>query len=63
MICEIEDKIFTVEPADFEQLALEVFQFQYNNNAIYQQYVNALGIVGSNVRSIDQIPFFADQVF
>jgi hypothetical protein len=29
MICEIEDKIFTVEPADFEQLALEIFQFEY----------------------------------
>ncbi len=63
MICEIEDKIFTVEPADFEQLALEVFQFQYNNNAIYQQYVNALSIVGSNVRSIDQIPFLPIRFF
>jgi hypothetical protein len=63
MICEIEDKIFTVEPADFEQLALDVFQFQYNNNAIYQQYVNALSIVGSNVRSIDQIPFLPIRFF
>jgi hypothetical protein len=63
MICEIEDKIFTVEPADFEQLALEVFQFQYNNNAIYQHYVNALSIVGSNVRSVDQIPFLPIRFF
>ncbi|MBO9203967.1 MULTISPECIES: LuxE/PaaK family acyltransferase [Niastella] len=63
MICEIEDKIFTLEPVDFEQLALEVFQFQYNNNAIYQQYVNALSIVGSSVRSIDQIPFLPIRFF
>ncbi len=63
MICEIEDKIFTVETADFEQLALEVFQFQYNNNAIYQQYVNALSIVGSNVRSVEQIPFLPIRFF
>src|SRR5688572_19725230 len=63
MICEIEDKIFTVETADFEQLALEVFKFQYNNNAIYQQYVNALSIVGSNVRSVDQIPFLPIRFF
>jgi len=63
MICEIEDKIFTVETADFEQLALEVFHFQYNNNAIYQQYVNALSIVGSNVRSVDQIPFLPIRFF
>ncbi|WP_205510147.1 LuxE/PaaK family acyltransferase [Longitalea arenae] len=63
MICEIEDKIFTVEPADFEQLALETFQFQYNNNAIYQQYVNALSIVGSKVRSVEQIPFLPIRFF
>ena len=63
MICEIEDKIFTVEPADFEQLALEIFQFQYNNNAIYQHYVNALSIVGSNVRSVDKIPFLPIRFF
>ncbi|WP_207514268.1 LuxE/PaaK family acyltransferase [Longitalea luteola] len=63
MICEIEDKIFTVEPADFEQLALEVFQFQYNNNAIYQHYVNALSIVGSGVRSVEQIPFLPIRFF
>jgi len=63
MICEIEDKIFSLEPVDFEQLALEIFQFQYNNNAIYQQYVKALSIVGSKVRSIDQIPFLPIRFF
>lgn len=63
MICELEDKIFTVEPADFEHLALEIFQFQYNNNAIYQQYVNALSIVGPAIHSIDQIPFLPIQFF
>jgi len=63
MICELEGKIFTVEHPDFEQLALEIFQFQYNNNAIYQQYVNALSIVGPTVRSIDSIPFLPIQFF
>jgi hypothetical protein len=63
MICEIEDKIFTVEPADFEQLALEIFQFQYQNNPVYQQYVNALSIVGPKVRSLSQIPFLPIQFF
>jgi hypothetical protein len=63
MICELEDKIFTAERSDFEQLALEIFQFQYNNNAIYQQYVNALSIVGPKVQSIQQIPFLPIQFF
>jgi hypothetical protein len=57
MICEIEDKIFTAEPADFEQLALEVFRFQYQYNPIYQQYVKALSIVGPEVQTLRQIPF------
>jgi phenylacetate-coenzyme A ligase PaaK-like adenylate-forming protein len=63
MICETEDKIFTAEPADFEQLALEIFHFQYNHNPVYQQYVKALSIVGRNVRSIDKIPFLPIQFF
>jgi hypothetical protein len=63
MICEIEDKIFTTEPADFEQLALEIFHFQYENNPIYQQYVKALSIVGPEVRSLTQIPFLPIRFF
>lgn len=63
MICETEDKIFTVEPADFEQLALEIFQFQYNHNPLYQQYVKALSIVGREVRALNQIPFLPISFF
>lgn len=63
MICESEDKIFSIEQPDFEQLALEIFQFQYNNNAIYQQYVNAVSTVGPNITSVAQIPFLPIQFF
>jgi Acyl-protein synthetase, LuxE. len=63
MICETEDKIFTVEPADFEQLALEIFHFQYNHNLIYQQYVKALFTVGREVRSLNTIPFLPISFF
>lgn len=63
MICEIEDKVFTVEPADFEELALEMFRFQYANNPVYEQYVNAMGVVGSSVQSLSQIPFLPIQFF
>src|SRR6266487_1656752 len=63
MICELDDKIFSVEQPDFEELALEVFQFQYNNNAIYQHYVKALSIVGPHVKSVNQIPFLPIQFF
>jgi phenylacetate-coenzyme A ligase PaaK-like adenylate-forming protein len=63
MICETEDKIFTTKPADFEQLALEVFHFQYTNNPVYQQYVKALSIVGPEVSSLNKIPFLPIRFF
>ncbi len=63
MICEFEDKVFTLEPADFEGLALEIFRFQYQNNPVYQQYVNTMGVVGDTVQHTRQIPFLPIQFF
>lgn len=63
MICEHEDKIFSTDPGSFESLALEIFNFQYNNNAIYRKYVNALQKVGENVHSLVDIPFLPIQFF
>ena len=62
MICEFEDKIFTVQPTGFDQLALEIFQFQYQNNPVYQQYVNLLPSVG-RPSSVEQIPFLPIRFF
>lgn len=57
------DKVLTVQTADFEELALEIFHFQYNNNPIYQQYTNALGIRPGQVSSLIQIPFLPIRFF
>jgi phenylacetate-coenzyme A ligase PaaK-like adenylate-forming protein len=63
MICEHEDKIFSTDHGSFESLALEIFNFQYNNNAIYRKYVNALQKVGEDVHSLVDIPFLPIQFF
>lgn len=63
MICEHEDKIFSTDHGSFDTLALEIFNFQYNNNAIYRKYVNALQKVGEDVHSLVDIPFLPIQFF
>jgi phenylacetate-coenzyme A ligase PaaK-like adenylate-forming protein len=56
-------KIFTVNDQGFEPLALEVFRFQYHNNPVYHEYVNALQVNVQEVRSVVQIPFLPIRFF
>lgn len=56
-------KIFTVKEKDFEPLALEIFRFQYGNNPVYHEYVNALHINAQSVKSVVQIPFLPIRFF
>ena len=56
-------KIFTVKEKDFEPLALEIFRFQYGNNPVYHEYVNALHINAQAVSSVVQIPFLPIRFF
>lgn len=63
MICEHEDKVFSVDKPGFEALALEIFRFQYEHNPVYQQYAKTLGRVGAQVSSINQIPFLPVGLF
>ena len=56
-------KIFNVTPADFGALALELFHFQYKNNAVYREYVDTLNVSPSTVLSLPQIPFLPIRLF
>lgn len=47
----------------FEKKALEVFRFQYANNAIYKNYINALKVNVDKVHSLEQIPFLPIRFF
>lgn len=59
-----ERKIFTISTeTEFENLALEVFHFQYNNVDIYRTYVDLLKVNPNRVRKIEQIPFLPIQFF
>ncbi len=56
-------KIFTYAPQNFEALALEIFNFQYDNNILYKQYVNQLQIDRSKINTLEKIPFLPIQFF
>jgi hypothetical protein len=54
----IEAGIFkNLTKTEFENLALEIFLFQYEKNKVYTEYVNALGINVSSVSKLTEIPF------
>ncbi len=63
MISKYEDKVFLTDPAAFDELALEIFRFQYQNNPVYNQYVKALHLVGEDVRDVLDIPFLPIRFF
>ncbi|TMI97981.1 MAG: acyl transferase [Bacteroidetes bacterium] len=63
MNSEWHDKIFSVTESRFRQLALDIFHFQYEDNKVYNSYVNALGISPSTVDEIEKIPFLPISFF
>jgi len=63
MQCQWKDKVLAVNGSTFEQLALELFRFQYENNNVYKQYANALQLDPDAVRAIEQIPFLPIRFF
>lgn len=57
-----DSKIFNVKTeAEFQGLALEIFDFQKSNCSIYNDYVRLLG--RENSKSISEIPFLPIQFF
>jgi hypothetical protein len=71
---EWEKKIFGLKKEDFAAgdspatgnfaaLALEIFRFQYEHNAIYRLYTDTLGINPASVQAITEIPFLPVSFF
>ena len=52
-----EEQILTVDNEQFNATAIAVFHYQYENNALYRKYCDALHTNVSGVKDITQIPF------
>lgn len=56
-------KIFSVSDVSFEQLAIEIFRFQYRNNSIYSAYADMLKQDAKKINDVSKIPFLPIQFF
>ncbi|WP_445454875.1 LuxE/PaaK family acyltransferase [Flavobacterium sp. 25HG05S-40] len=56
--------LFTISShKQFEKIALKVFRFQYENNAVYREFCDFLNTDVQKVKSLEQIPFLPIQFF
>ena len=56
--------IFTIDSlGSFSKKALEIFNFQAENNSVYKEYLGHLNIKPKNVDALDNIPFLPIQFF
>ena len=60
---ELEKRVFAASADNFNELALELFNYQYQNNEVYRQYCNLLKIRAGNINSPEKIPFLPISFF
>ena len=51
------DNLLSVTPQNFEETALAVFNFQYLQNPVYNQFCKALHIEPAKINTLNKIPF------
>lgn len=62
-ISDWENKIFNANYYNFNQLAKEIFFFQYKYNDLYKEYVDSIGISPSKVNGPETIPYLPISFF
>ena len=60
---ELEKRVFAASADNFNDLALELFHYQYQNNKVYRTYCEALKVNADSVNSIQKIPFLPISFF
>ena len=54
----LQNRIFNIQSQeDFLLVSLEVFNYQYNNNVVYQEFIKSLGKDPAKITAPDEIPF------
>ena len=61
---DLRDRIFSIrDETDFLEIALEVFNYQYNNNPVYYEFIKGLGKEQQKVTDLSGIPFLPVELF
>ncbi|GJM60649.1 acyltransferase [Persicobacter diffluens] len=59
----LKNRVLNLTPRHFDQLALDIFHFQAENNPIYKQWIQLLGKNPSEIQQVDKIPFLPISFF
>lgn len=60
----LEKRIFSITNArSFNELAVDIFQFQYKNNKVYQRFVDFMGVLPYGIKHFSEIPFIPVEFF
>ncbi len=62
-INSLKNRIFYSAPEAFNELALEVFQFQARHVNLYRKYLEYLDINPSSIKKVEEIPFLPVEFF
>jgi len=57
------NRIFNVNESNFDDLVLEIFQFQYQHNPIYRTYIDTLRFNPKTINKLSDIPFLPIRFF
>ncbi len=61
---DLRDRIFNIKSeSEFSEIALDVFHYQYDRNAVYQHFTDCLRKQASSVKSLSEIPFLPVEFF
>lgn len=60
---DFKKKIFAASAGSFNQLALELFRFQYENNPVYREYCTVINTGIAAVDRLEKIPFLPISFF
>jgi hypothetical protein len=61
---ELERKVFAISnEKDFASIALELFQFQFENNSVYRQYCEVIRRTPDVVKELTEVPFLPISFF
>jgi len=64
MIPNFREKIFSIkDTVSFNQLAMDLFYYQAENNLVYKKFISSSGIKIKDVRTISNIPFLPVDFF
>ena len=60
----LKQEVFNISsPSEFFNIVLKVFDYQYNNNTVYHDFVRGLGREISKIKSLYDIPFLPVELF